>query len=200
MVFPLHYGWTYPRFGGINLVQDASRSQYRRTGDHFLRSQRFRRRTTPSFISPGALGQTSSAGTDAGHAGKDRCRHFGLGWPRLVGFGRVLTDYVYRATIWDVIVDRNYQGRKIGTEIVRRISTIPPFSRSNFSGCARACRASTNDLGSARKNRPAWSGPERGRSRDARDPIVSRFPSFLYSSKPRQINRLTQCRRYVYCG
>ncbi|MER3421845.1 MAG: GNAT family N-acetyltransferase, partial [Nitrospiraceae bacterium] len=25
---------------------------------------------------------------------------------RLVGFGRVLTDYVYRATIWDVIVDK----------------------------------------------------------------------------------------------
>ncbi len=41
--------------------------------------------------------------------------------PRLVGFGRVLTDYVFRASIWDVIVDRDYQGRKIGTEIVRRI-------------------------------------------------------------------------------
>ena len=25
---------------------------------------------------------------------------------RLVGFGRVLTDYVFRASIWDVIVDR----------------------------------------------------------------------------------------------
>jgi len=49
---------------------------------------------------------------------------------RLVGFGRVLTDYVFRASIWDVIVDREYQKRKIGTEIVRRIliqslSTIP---------------------------------------------------------------------------
>jgi ribosomal protein S18 acetylase RimI-like enzyme len=40
---------------------------------------------------------------------------------RLVAFGRVLTDYVYRATIWDVIVDRDYQGRHIGTEIVRKI-------------------------------------------------------------------------------
>ena len=39
---------------------------------------------------------------------------------RLVGFGRVLTDYVFRASIWDVIVDREYQKRKIGTEIVRR--------------------------------------------------------------------------------
>jgi ribosomal protein S18 acetylase RimI-like enzyme len=45
--------------------------------------------------------------------------------PRLVGFGRVLTDYVFRASIWDVIVDRDYQGRQIGTEIVRRILDHP---------------------------------------------------------------------------
>lgn len=45
--------------------------------------------------------------------------------PRLVGFGRVLTDYVFRASIWDVIVDRDYQRRKIGTEIVRRILDHP---------------------------------------------------------------------------
>ena len=44
---------------------------------------------------------------------------------RLVGFGRVLTDYVFRASIWDVIVDREYQKRKIGTEIVRRILDYP---------------------------------------------------------------------------
>ena len=44
---------------------------------------------------------------------------------RLVGFGRVLTDYVFRASIWDVIVDREYQKRKIGTEIVRRILDHP---------------------------------------------------------------------------
>ena len=44
---------------------------------------------------------------------------------RLVAFGRVLTDYVYRATIWDVIVDRDYQGRDIGSEIVRRILNHP---------------------------------------------------------------------------
>ncbi|MEK6803981.1 MAG: GNAT family N-acetyltransferase [Nitrospirota bacterium] len=44
---------------------------------------------------------------------------------RLVGFGRVLTDYVFRASIWDVIVDREYQERKIGTEIVRRILDHP---------------------------------------------------------------------------
>ena len=35
--------------------------------------------------------------------------------------GRVLTDYVYRASIWDVIVDGHYQGQDIGTEIINRI-------------------------------------------------------------------------------
>lgn len=48
---------------------------------------------------------------------------------RLVAFGRVLTDYVYRATIWDVIVDRDYQGRTIGTEIVRRILNHPTLQQ-----------------------------------------------------------------------
>ena len=43
----------------------------------------------------------------------------------LVGFGRVLTDFTYRAAIWDVIVDRTYQQRGIGAEIVRRILYHP---------------------------------------------------------------------------
>ncbi|OQW37909.1 MAG: hypothetical protein A4E19_12085 [Nitrospira sp. SG-bin1] len=47
----------------------------------------------------------------------------------LVGFGRVLTDFIYRATIWDVIVDRSYQGHGVGTEIVRRILTHPRLDR-----------------------------------------------------------------------
>jgi ribosomal protein S18 acetylase RimI-like enzyme len=44
---------------------------------------------------------------------------------RLVGFGRVLTDYVYRASIWDIIVDKAYQGQGIGTELVQRILDHP---------------------------------------------------------------------------
>ncbi len=47
----------------------------------------------------------------------------------LVGFGRVLTDYVYRATIWDVIVAKPYQGRGIGTEIVQRILQHPRLKK-----------------------------------------------------------------------
>jgi len=46
---------------------------------------------------------------------------------QLVGFGRVLTDFVYRATIWDVIVDQAYQkqgiGRALLTECESRLTT-----------------------------------------------------------------------------
>jgi N-acetylglutamate synthase-like GNAT family acetyltransferase len=48
---------------------------------------------------------------------------------RLVGFGRVLTDYVYRASIWDVIVDNVYQGQDIGTQIIQRILDHPDLKR-----------------------------------------------------------------------
>jgi ribosomal protein S18 acetylase RimI-like enzyme len=47
----------------------------------------------------------------------------------LVGFGRVLTDFVYRATIWDVIVDERYQKQGIGTEIVQRILHHPRLKK-----------------------------------------------------------------------
>jgi ribosomal protein S18 acetylase RimI-like enzyme len=63
-------------------------------------------------------------------AARDMLRHTDLvlcAWDgdRLVGFGRVLTDFVYRATIWDVIVDRAYQTQGIGTELVQRILSHP---------------------------------------------------------------------------
>ena len=48
---------------------------------------------------------------------------------RLVGLGRVLTDYVYRASIWDVIVDAAYQGQDIGTRIIHRILEHPALTR-----------------------------------------------------------------------
>jgi ribosomal protein S18 acetylase RimI-like enzyme len=47
---------------------------------------------------------------------------------RLVGFARVLTDYVFRASIWDVIVDRHHQSRGIGTELVERILHHPALN------------------------------------------------------------------------
>lgn len=48
---------------------------------------------------------------------------------QLVGFGRVLTDFVYRATIWDVIVDEAYQKQGIGAEIVQRILQHPRLKK-----------------------------------------------------------------------
>lgn len=65
---------------------------------------------------------------------KDMLRHTDIAicvWDgdQLVGFGRVLTDYVYRATIWDVIVDKNYHNQGIGTEIVQRILNHPRLKR-----------------------------------------------------------------------
>ncbi|NKB82051.1 MAG: GNAT family N-acetyltransferase [Nitrospirales bacterium] len=47
----------------------------------------------------------------------------------LVGCGRVLTDYVYRASIWDVIVDQTYRGQDIGTKIINHILTHPSLKR-----------------------------------------------------------------------
>ncbi len=65
---------------------------------------------------------------------KEMLRHTDLtisAWEgnRLVGFGRVLTDFIYRATIWDVIVDRAFQGHGVGTEIVQRILNHPRLTR-----------------------------------------------------------------------
>lgn len=48
---------------------------------------------------------------------------------QLVGFGRVLTDFVYRATLWDVVVDKAYQRQGIGTEIVQRILHHPKLKK-----------------------------------------------------------------------
>jgi ribosomal protein S18 acetylase RimI-like enzyme len=48
---------------------------------------------------------------------------------RLIGFGRVLTDYVYRASIWDVIVDPECQGLDVGTQIMQRILQHPDLQQ-----------------------------------------------------------------------
>ena len=47
---------------------------------------------------------------------------------RLVGFARVITDGVYRATLWDVVVHPDYQGRGVGEELMNRILTHPVLS------------------------------------------------------------------------
>ena len=49
--------------------------------------------------------------------------------PRLVGFARVLTDQVYRATLWDVVVDAPYQGRGVGEGLMAYVLEHPVLSR-----------------------------------------------------------------------
>ena len=46
-----------------------------------------------------------------------------------VGFARVLTDFIFRAFIEDVIVPPSFQGRGVGRQIVERIETILPGVR-----------------------------------------------------------------------
>ena len=71
---------------------------------------------------------------------------------RLVAFGRVLTDYVYRASIWDVIVDPAYQGQDIGTQIMHRILDHPSLKRVElFWLCTRDKQAFYERLGFSAK-------------------------------------------------
>jgi predicted N-acetyltransferase YhbS len=44
---------------------------------------------------------------------------------KLVGFARVLTDFVYRAVIADVIVRPGYYGHGIGSQVVRQAMKDP---------------------------------------------------------------------------
>jgi GNAT superfamily N-acetyltransferase len=48
---------------------------------------------------------------------------------RLIGFARVLTDRVYRATLWDVVVHPDYQKRGVGEELVNRALSHPVLSK-----------------------------------------------------------------------
>ncbi len=39
----------------------------------------------------------------------------------IVGFGRALTDGIYRGVLWDVVIDQNHQGQGFGTLIVNNL-------------------------------------------------------------------------------
>ena len=39
----------------------------------------------------------------------------------IVGFGRALTDGIYRGVLWDIVIDQNYQGKGFGTLIVKKL-------------------------------------------------------------------------------
>ncbi len=38
-----------------------------------------------------------------------------------VGFGRALSDGIYRSVLWDIVIDQNHQGRGYGKMIVKNI-------------------------------------------------------------------------------
>ncbi len=48
---------------------------------------------------------------------------------RLVGFSRVLTDGIYRATLWDVVVHPDFQGKGAGEALMKTILEHPVLSR-----------------------------------------------------------------------
>ena len=39
----------------------------------------------------------------------------------IVGFGRALTDGIYRGVLWDIVIDQNHQGNGYGTLIVNNL-------------------------------------------------------------------------------
>lgn len=47
----------------------------------------------------------------------------------LVGFTRVLSDLVYRATIWDVVVHPNYRGVGLGRKLIESVLGHPKLAR-----------------------------------------------------------------------
>ena len=39
----------------------------------------------------------------------------------IVGFGRALTDGIYRGVLWDIVIDQKHQGKGFGTLIVKNL-------------------------------------------------------------------------------
>ena len=39
----------------------------------------------------------------------------------MVGFGRAITDGVYRGVLWDIVIDQNHQGKGFGSLVVQNL-------------------------------------------------------------------------------
>ena len=48
---------------------------------------------------------------------------------KIIGFGRVTTDCSYRAVIWDVVVEKKYQGSGIGKLVIAEILKMKKLSQ-----------------------------------------------------------------------
>jgi GNAT superfamily N-acetyltransferase len=90
---------------------------------------------------------------------------------RLVGTARVITDGAYYATIWDVIVDPEYQGRGIGRALMQR--AVEPFLGRGFSFialfAAEGKESFYEDLGFRPRARAMNLDEARWRAREERD-------------------------------
>jgi len=40
---------------------------------------------------------------------------------KIVGFGRALSDGIYRGVLWDIVIDKNHQGKGLGKLIVQNL-------------------------------------------------------------------------------
>ena len=58
---------------------------------------------------------------------------------KLVGFCRIVTDFVYRASLWDVIVHPAHQGKGLGSSLVDYALTHPAI-RNNYQIGRASCR------------------------------------------------------------
>ncbi len=47
---------------------------------------------------------------------------------RLIGFARATSDGVYRAVIWDVVIDPDYQGAGLGRKLVQTVLSHPKLN------------------------------------------------------------------------
>jgi N-acetylglutamate synthase-like GNAT family acetyltransferase len=48
---------------------------------------------------------------------------------KLIGFARATSDGVYRATIWDVVIDCDYQGLGLGRKLVETVLCHPCMNK-----------------------------------------------------------------------
>ena len=47
----------------------------------------------------------------------------------MIGFGRATTDEIFRAVLWDVVVDKRFQKKGLGKKIVHTILLSPEVSK-----------------------------------------------------------------------
>ena len=49
----------------------------------------------------------------------------------IVGFGRALTDGIYRGVLWDIVIDQNHQSKGFGTLIVKNLLSSKKVKNTN---------------------------------------------------------------------